>query len=918
MKNLKKTLAMVLVVATMLSILVIGAGAAFTDQADVDYAEAVDVLSSIKVLEGFEDGSFKPDEILTREQAAKIIAYAMLGKTAADALATQTAPFSDVAATRWSAGYITFCANQGIINGYGDGRFGPADTLTGFQFAKMLLTAIGYGKNDEFVGSNWTIEVAKFAIPLGIFDGNTAGASNAPCTREAAALYTFNAMTKAMVVNYSEILGTYYAGTNALNSPVTLVEEFTLGYQVYRLLADDAQQGGRSGHRWTVNGVYITGFYGDDTVITTSTDGTELYNLVTKGAKGFKAELDDNYYVYYNGVGLPNAANVYAGALYFDAATRSIKEDDGDGIANSDDAVYPINRGAIVELIDTDDLGNKVDVINIIEKSIAFFSSAPQIDGDYVVLPAGAGTYLKENCIGYDKITAYSYVAYVVIDGVITLETCASFNGTLTSIVTSATEDTYYVIGGKNYYLSELVSTPATVNEYTRDVTYYLDPTGYIVASLDMGAPSSQYGLILDAAGSNFSAISGQGTYAKVQLLKSDGTVEVFDLVNATTQLPDVAKAQTLATNNIGDICKYKVNSAGKIYEISEGTDITNVSVTTSSSTVSGTGLPAGHYANASTYFFFYDADGNIGGTPLYSVVKGYASVPTVSAATGQYIISNTDSFYRAVLLEGVAAPGAVDVAYITDTNFSTATLENGTLYYVYKCVLDGKAGTINLASQINNGVGAYYVTKLSNGLYSTTLVPNNTSQINACDAGYFVLNGVTYKIGANTAVYKLSYDLIGNVIVEKTALTSPVYYFNDVYLTAFDAVYDGTGWLATCVFYEYPSAWGKMFTPLSSATITSTELSLDYTNMVLSRVINATGFANDTTDKVDLTAAAGYGSTAKVYVMKAGTNSFAEVTTLTGVDIADAAGTAYIKIVCAGTDFGPDGVYVIKINVTA
>ena len=173
MKNLKKTLSLVLVAVMMLGILTIGAGAAFTDQDDVDYTEAVEVLSAIKVLEGFEDGSFKPDQILTREQAAKIIAYAMLGKTAADALTTGTAPFSDVAATRWSAGYITFCVNQGIINGYGDGRFGPADTLTGFQFAKMLLTALGYGKNDEFVGSNWTIEVAKLAIPLGIFEGNT-------------------------------------------------------------------------------------------------------------------------------------------------------------------------------------------------------------------------------------------------------------------------------------------------------------------------------------------------------------------------------------------------------------------------------------------------------------------------------------------------------------------------------------------------------------------------------------------------------------------------------------------------------------------------------------------------------------------------------------------------------------------------
>ena len=92
---------------------------------------------------------------MTREQAAKIITYMLLGQTAADALTTNTAPFQDVAANRWSAGYIAYCANVGIIDGDGKGSFHPTQEVTGYQFAKMLLGVLGYGVKDEYVGTNW-------------------------------------------------------------------------------------------------------------------------------------------------------------------------------------------------------------------------------------------------------------------------------------------------------------------------------------------------------------------------------------------------------------------------------------------------------------------------------------------------------------------------------------------------------------------------------------------------------------------------------------------------------------------------------------------------------------------------------------------------------------------------------------------
>ena len=140
MKLLKRNLAFVLTLAMVLGLMVSASAMNIKDYSDyneITHLEAIDLLTSLGILEGT-DGKFNPQDVLTREQGAKIIAYLMLGKEGAEALSTSVAPFKDVASGRWSAGFIAYCASQGIIGGYGNGNFGPTDTLTGNQFAKML------------------------------------------------------------------------------------------------------------------------------------------------------------------------------------------------------------------------------------------------------------------------------------------------------------------------------------------------------------------------------------------------------------------------------------------------------------------------------------------------------------------------------------------------------------------------------------------------------------------------------------------------------------------------------------------------------------------------------------------------------------------------------------------------------------
>ena len=139
----------------------------FSDDADIDYSEAVAVMSTIGVIDGVGNNSFDPNGTLTCEQAAKLITYMLLGENS-EKLGVEGTSFNDVAATRWSAPAIEYCASLGIIGGAGDGNF----CLTGYAFAKMLLTAIGYESDREgFAGAGWTIPVATTGMEVGLDNG---------------------------------------------------------------------------------------------------------------------------------------------------------------------------------------------------------------------------------------------------------------------------------------------------------------------------------------------------------------------------------------------------------------------------------------------------------------------------------------------------------------------------------------------------------------------------------------------------------------------------------------------------------------------------------------------------------------------------------------------------------------------------
>ena len=110
---MKKFLSLVLALTMALSLVTVSAGATdFDDDGDITYQEAVTVIAGMGIVDGYSDGTFGPDEALTRGAAAKIICNLILGPTTADALSASSAPFVDVPTTNTFAGYITYCYHQ--------------------------------------------------------------------------------------------------------------------------------------------------------------------------------------------------------------------------------------------------------------------------------------------------------------------------------------------------------------------------------------------------------------------------------------------------------------------------------------------------------------------------------------------------------------------------------------------------------------------------------------------------------------------------------------------------------------------------------------------------------------------------------------------------------------------------------------
>jgi len=172
--------------------------AGFADYKDVDYdeyyAEALELLTTLEIFEGDEKGNFNPNKTITRAEMAAIVCRAKGLDDAARASKGVTV-FNDVSANHWASGYINLASQSGIINGYGNGQFGPDDELTYEQAVKMLVCALGFEPMAQARGG-WPTGYLIVANTYKITEGVS---SRDGAIRSSLAVLTYNALSAPMM-----------------------------------------------------------------------------------------------------------------------------------------------------------------------------------------------------------------------------------------------------------------------------------------------------------------------------------------------------------------------------------------------------------------------------------------------------------------------------------------------------------------------------------------------------------------------------------------------------------------------------------------------------------------------------------------------------------------------------------------------
>ena len=189
----KRILTWLLAISMLGSLLTVPAGAAavtkFSDVSDSYTATAVEALRLMGVLDGYGDGTFRPDTVLNRAQFCKMAVYAMDGSGELGRYSTVTI-FPDVKPSHWASAYINMASKKGIISGFADGKFKPSQTVTAGQAVTILMRGLGY--KDEDMGGVWPQSYMAEAQTNGLLKSTGITSAYAGLTRAQAARLFLN------------------------------------------------------------------------------------------------------------------------------------------------------------------------------------------------------------------------------------------------------------------------------------------------------------------------------------------------------------------------------------------------------------------------------------------------------------------------------------------------------------------------------------------------------------------------------------------------------------------------------------------------------------------------------------------------------------------------------------------------------
>ena len=833
---MKKFLSLVLALVMTMSLVTVSAGAKdFTDSTKIQYAEAVDVMSAVKVIDGYADGSFNPSATLTRGAAAKIICNLILGPTTASALVADAAPYKDVPVNHTFAGYIAYCQKEGIISGYADGTFKPANSLTGYAFMKMLLGALGYKAEQEgYTGPNWSINVAKRAINVGLND-DLIGSFNGvkAVTREEACLYAFNTL-KATMVEYDKnstvTVGNITIKDTSDAKEVTCTEgkgndgnikkdgkvQFAEKYFENLKGVDDTDEFQRPATTWKVK---------------TEKVGTYVKAADVEYSK--KVEYGDVY----ADLGLSDSAKITEYYIDGKEATPATAK-----VAKKDDDNEFGQKGVLTQVWLNDD-NNTVIVteINTYVGKVGSVTKASGKDDRYITVsaystnkPAGLDTKFETEEFAKDDLITYT-AAYDKADGTYEIQEVKAltekatgklteWNGKTYATSTGKSENNFTVAGTKYEYSNKVV---VDEDDHTSDIWLF------DVNKSEVNVYVDQYGYAIYVSGvegtKDYAAVIGVGDTNAYGSAKNGATLLLPDGTTKEVRYTMKKNSADLQTPNtvadmIGEIVTYTVKDDGT-YELtlqgewktqattaSDGSKDTKFVNGKSAFTLNGNT----YYATSETVFFVIT-----GSNPAdldeddYEVYTGYANMPGflweyATAANQQVggfaVVADNDYnkqaeyvYIYAKDLEGISD---VDTYFVKKKDADIITNSDGS-YYVLPAIVDGEATTVKVDATITdvddnaNEYGLFAVknvVKDSKGIITRFTNVTNSTTFSAAygAAGTVEANKVVLGIGSSKASATYwAYDKDTNVyVVDKKYKTITISSVADVETDANDLVY--------------------------------------------------------------------------------------------------------------------------------
>ena len=693
---MKKFLSLVLALVMTMSLVTVSAGAKdFTDNSKINYEEAVEVMSTLGVVGGYTDGTFKPQGTLTRGAAAKIICNLILGTTTADALTADAAPYKDVATTNVFAPYIAYCAKEGIISGYADGTFRPGNTLTGYAFMKMLLGALGLQADKEgYTGPNWSISVAKRALSKDVaLDNGLKGEFNGAkaATREEACLYALN-MMKAGTFSYPNN-NTVIVGNVSVSTSAKAVQDKDTPYYttVFKNLFTHSTSDafGRPATRWDYKGVKI-GTYAKtpDLTYVGSVKVNDIYADLNMSTKDTTANL------YVNGVSFDTAKNGKDAATFTVSKANDTKLDKLGGTADK------IGNGTLIEVYRDDD-NNHVDVIamSVYAGKITDVKDATSKKDAYVVVDtdstiADFNDEYETEAFAEDDVVAFTYA-----DGEIqTMYKMESVSGELTKKVIEKSltiGDTTYKYGKE--YTFNGTSEAGLSNKSSYDV--YVDANGFALYIEETGANVSDYALLLKINGDATNWINGN----RAKLVFADGSVKTVDTDKDYSNAYDADDLPLLVRVKTNSDGEYKLSGS---YESNGVPALQNKKLTADGKTVN----------TDSKTIFVINKNGETAKFNVYTGIKNAPEIVDAANTAATYVYSK-GGVAKVVYITGVSTTNSSkDITFIAGKSASKLNAATDTAaYYVYNAVVKGEVtsvmimakadenGNVQSDAQINN-----------------------------------------------------------------------------------------------------------------------------------------------------------------------------------------------------------------------